>query len=85
MSLTPILGPIALSVALIALGMAVVKHRGAWRTPDALIPLALVLITIQWLVPLPDSVQISLAILSLMISVSGMWQISRRRRSVSID
>jgi hypothetical protein len=81
MPVTSTLGTLALSVAVVALVAALVKHRGGWRTTEALIPLAIVLVTIHWIVPMPDAMQIALAILSLMISGSVFWQFMRRSRS----
>lgn len=81
--MTSTLGIVALSVALLTFGAALVKHRGAWRTPEALIPGAIVLATLHVIVPMSDRVQVSLATLSLLISGSMIWQFIRRGRTNS--
>ena len=75
MTKTSTLGVLAFAVALVALIAALVKHRGDWRNREALIPGAILLGAVHWIVPISEELQLSFAVLSMLVSGSVIWQL----------
>jgi hypothetical protein len=70
-------GALAFWFAVLLLGIALVKHRGRWGNPEVLVPIALVLVGVHWVVPMSEGIQVVVAYLSIGVSVWAAYYILR--------
>jgi hypothetical protein len=74
-----VLGTAALALAAIALGLGL-ANRGKGRRPAAvLLPVAIILGTLHWVVQLSPLIDLFLTITSLLLAVAALWDLFRRR------
>ncbi|HET9066729.1 MAG TPA: hypothetical protein VFN22_12990 [Gemmatimonadales bacterium] len=72
-------------VALVTMVAALVKSRGDWRAPAVLIPVAIILGAVHFLVPMSEGVQIILLVLATIIIAPLLVRFVRNWASGSRD
>ena len=81
MNAAAVWGVAALGLALIALGLAVFKRGAGRRTSTVLVPAAIVLGTLHWVVQMAPLTEHLLTVASLLLSSAALWFLSRRRNA----
>jgi hypothetical protein len=81
MTTQSLLGTAALGLAVIALVLALGKKGKARRPAAVLVPTAIILGTLHWVVQLPPLGEWLLGVVSLLLAAAGVWDLYQRRES----
>jgi hypothetical protein len=70
-------GITALGLAIIALGLALIRRGAGRRTASVLVPIAIVLGTLHWVVRMAPLTEHLLTVASILLSIAALWSLYR--------